>query len=186
MRFFDTQSCFPYSWEQVTRANWNKYPNDITTHVVSVDILRREIDPVTKVLRTERLIGVQQPIPRWVNKILGTDGKAYCREVSEVDLKEGTLTLRTQNLDHSHVMSVQETVTYQRDAKNPLTSTLFHQKATFHSSLSFRKLCHCIEDFSVQRFVQNSQLGRLALGQVLQNIASDSTDKLNADSMEKM
>lgn len=183
MRFFDTQSSFPYSWEQVTRANWRKYPNEITTHVKTVDVLRRELDPNTNILRTERLIGVRQPVPLWLTKLLGTDGRAYCREVSEVDVKNGTLTLRTQNLDHSHIVSVMETVVYRRDPLQPNQRTLFHQKASFHSSLCLRKLCQSVEDFSVQRFVQNSKLGRAAFEQVLVNCKTDSGNTMSVGSL---
>ncbi|GMM50448.1 Ups2 protein [Starmerella bacillaris] len=169
MKFFDSKSSFPYSWEQVTRANWNKYPNEITTHVETVDVLRREIDPETHILRTERIIGVRQPVPLWLTKLLRTDGRAFCREVSEIDLKKGTLTMRTQNLDHSTVLSVMETIVYQRDPSSPSNNTLFTQRASFHSGINFKKISQSVEDFSLQRFIQNSKLGRAAFDQVLEN-----------------
>lgn len=172
MLFFESQSSFPYSWEEVSRANWQKYPNEITTHVETVDVLRREIDKTTGVLRTERLIGCSQQGPKWFMMLLNTSGKAYVREVSEVDPKKGTLISRSQNLDFASVLSVMETVKYHRDPSQPYHNTHFSQRATFVSSLSFKRLCSKIEEFSVDRFAQNAQLGRTAFELVLSRLTS--------------
>lgn len=173
MLFFESHSAFPYSWEHVTRANWQKYPNEITTHVETVDVLRREIDEKTGILRTERLIGCSQQGPKWFMTLLNTSGKAFVREVSEVDPKKGTFVSRSQNLDFASVLSVLETVKYQRDLKRPLNNTHFSQRATFVSSLSFKRLCRKIEEFSVDRFAQNAQLGRIAFELVLSRLTSN-------------
>lgn len=46
-----------------------KYPNPHATHVVSVDAVERSVDPQTGVLRSERIIGVQQGAPKWITKV---------------------------------------------------------------------------------------------------------------------
>lgn len=46
-----------------------KYPNPYATHVFSVDTVGRTIDPETGILRSERIIGVQQGAPKWVAKV---------------------------------------------------------------------------------------------------------------------
>ncbi|PRT55797.1 Protein UPS2, mitochondrial [Wickerhamiella sorbophila] len=165
MRFFDTTCKFQYDWEHVTKANWNKYPNELTTHVEAVDILRREVDPKTGVLRTERLITCRQAAPRWLQAVLGGQSVSYVREVSEVDPKNKVLVMRSQNLTFSNILSVYETVTYRPDPTNSGV-TLFHQHAEFEAYLAWRKLCHKVEDFSVDRFVQNASLGRKAFESV--------------------
>jgi len=171
MRFFDTASAFNYRWEEVTKANWQKYPNDITKHVESVDILRRDVDPRTGVLRTERLIGCRQQVPLWISQVLGTSGRAYVREVSEVDPRAGTLVMRSQNLDFASILSVTEVVQYTRDAADP-KRTLFTQNATFSAGLSLKRLCLKLEEYSISRFEQNALLGRQAFEQVLNRVAS--------------
>lgn len=51
--------------------NWlqRKYPNPYATHVHSVDTLSRTMDTETGVIRTERIIGVQQGAPKWITKV---------------------------------------------------------------------------------------------------------------------
>ena len=56
MKLFQNSYDFNYPWDQVTAANWKKYPNEISTHVIAVDVLRRELKDQGKVLVTERLI----------------------------------------------------------------------------------------------------------------------------------
>jgi hypothetical protein len=60
---------FNFNFHQVAGTIFRKYPNEYAEHVVSVDVLERSIDPETGVLRTERLIGVNQPAPRWVTTV---------------------------------------------------------------------------------------------------------------------
>lgn len=173
MKFFDNESIFPYAWEDITKANWQKYPSEITPHVESVDILRREVDPKTGVLRTERLIGVRQQAPLWILKIMGASGNhVYCREVSEIDPRKGTLIMRSRNLDFSQVLSVFETVRYERDPIDPCNSTKFSQRATFHAGLYWKKVCCRLEEYTMQRFQQNAQLGREAIDEAIAKIIS--------------
>lgn len=58
-----------YNFNQVASVLFQKYPNDYASHVVSVDILDRTVDPETGVVRSERIIGVKQPAPRWVTTV---------------------------------------------------------------------------------------------------------------------
>ena len=46
-----------------------KYPNPFATHVHSVDTLSRTVDPETGIIRSERIIGVQQGAPKWITKV---------------------------------------------------------------------------------------------------------------------
>jgi len=47
----------------------HKYPNPYATHVHTVDTISRTIDPETGIIRSERVIGVQQGAPRWITKV---------------------------------------------------------------------------------------------------------------------
>lgn len=170
MKIFSTQHTFDYSWEQVSTANWKKYPNEVSTHVVAVDVLRREIDQKTGVLRTERLITCQQAIPKWLLAMVGGSNVSYVREVSEVDPKTKTLTLRSVNLTMNNLLSVYETVTYKPDPANPAVCTLFQQEAQITAYATFKRLCNKIEDWSIERFNQNAKLGKLGFDGVLKKI----------------
>ena len=86
MRLFHNQHVFDYSWDYITAANWKKYPNEVSTHVVAVDVLRRELDISGKVLTSERLITCKQSVPQWVMMLVGGSNISYVREVSVVCL----------------------------------------------------------------------------------------------------
>lgn len=168
MRVFESGCVFNYTWDHVSAANWRKYPNEFTKHVKSVDILRREVDPATGVLRTERLIGCSQPMPRWIGALVGARADtAFVREISEIDPRKKILTMRSQNLNLSNILSVFETVEYR-----PLNSlqTEFTQSATLTSQLSLQSVCNKIEDFCLCQFSRNAQLGRRAFESVLEQL----------------
>ena len=82
MKIFESHHLFNYPWEQVSAANWKKYPNEMSTQVVGVDILRREVDPVSKILRTERVISCEQSIPKWLSFLVGGLKRQYVRDLS--------------------------------------------------------------------------------------------------------
>ncbi|WPK25099.1 hypothetical protein PUMCH_002402 [Australozyma saopauloensis] len=171
MKLFESLHIFDYSWEQVTAANWQKYPNELSTHVVSVDILNREIDPVTNVLRTERLIACKQPIPSWLRALVGGDEFSYVREISEVDLAKKTLVMKSSNMTMSHLLLVNETVTYTPDSELPEGRTKFEQEAEITAFLSWSSICNRIEDWSVERFGQNATIGKKGFELVLNTLS---------------
>lgn len=59
-------------WETVATANWVKYPNEFSTHIVSVDYLSRGLGPGnSKILNTERLLTCSQAIPTFISRLIG-------------------------------------------------------------------------------------------------------------------
>lgn len=169
MKLFESEHYFEYPWEQVTAANWQKYPNELSPHVVSVDILNRSVNPETQVLRTERLLGCKQPIPKWISCIVGGMEHSYVREISEVDLKNKTLVMKSTNLTMNHLLQVNETVIYTPDEQLP-TRTKFTQQAEITAFASFSRVCDKIEDWSVERFGQNAKIGKKGFENVLETL----------------
>lgn len=165
MRLFSTDHFFNYSWEQVTAGNWQKYPNEISTHVVSVDTLSREIDYANNVLRSERLIACKQPIPKWLSYLVGGEEYSYVREISEIDLNTKKLIMKSSNLTMNHLLLCNETVIYTPDSAQ---RTRFHQEAEFTAFASFSRICDKIEEWSVERFNQNAVKGKLGFESVLE------------------
>lgn len=170
MKLFESDHYFNYPWDQVTAANWQKYPNELSTHVVSVDILSRDINVETKTLRTERLIGCKQAIPSWLTFLVGGQKLSYVREISEVDLINKTLVMKSHNLTMSHILLVNETVVYKPDPQLT-TRTLFHQSAEITAYASISKICDKLEEWSVERFGQNAKTGKLAFEGVLDTLS---------------
>lgn len=170
MKLFEGRHDFNYPWHQVTAANWQKYPNEFSTHVVSVDTLNREIDSERQVLRTERLIGCKQPIPKWISTLVGGMEWSFVREISEVDLVKKTLIMKSTNLTMNHLLMVNETVIYKPDDELPNSRTNFIQDAEITAYSSFRKVCDKVEDWSVERFGQNAKTGKMAFENVLHTL----------------
>ena len=168
MKLFQNSYDFNYPWDQVTAANWKKYPNEISTHVIAVDVLRRELKDQGKVLVTERLITVKQGVPKWIMMMLGGTNMSHVREVSVVDLNKKSLTMRSCNLTMCNLLKVYETVTYSPHPDDSANKTLFQQEAQITAYGSIRKLCNKMEDWSVQRFCENAKKGIMGFDAVLQ------------------
>ncbi|CAI5759122.1 unnamed protein product [Candida verbasci] len=169
MKLFQTEHSFNYPWDQVTAANWQKYPNELSTHVISVDILDRTINN-QGILRTERLIGCKQSIPRWLSFLVGGATVSYVREISEVDLKNQTLVMKSMNLTMNNLLLVKETIIYKPDPELNLQSTLFKQSAEITAFASVSRICDKVEEWSVERFSQNARTGKLAFENVLNRL----------------
>ncbi|KAG4303451.1 hypothetical protein PCANB_000296 [Pneumocystis canis] len=190
MKFFETAFIFDYPWYQVSIAHWRKYPNERATHVLSIDTLRREIDPETGILRTERLITCRQSAPLWILKFVGGQGDSYVREVSEVDPRVGreTLIMRSSNLTFSHLVSVEETVVYRPAPQDPQRQTLFEQEATFQATASLTTFMNTkMEEWSMNRFSTNAKTGREGFESVLANMTKNAfcTDQTSSKTSQK-
>ncbi|GME72706.1 unnamed protein product [[Candida] boidinii] len=168
MKLFTSNQTFNYPWGQVTAANWQKYPNEYSTQVVAVDVLRREFDDEKGLLTTERLITCKQPIPSWLRMIVGAQECSYVREVSIVDREQQTLVMRSCNLTYNNLLRVYETVIYKPDSNEPNNKTNFKQFAEITAYASFKRICDKLEDWSVERFGQNAKKGKLGFESVLE------------------
>ncbi|KPV77221.1 uncharacterized protein RHOBADRAFT_34722, partial [Rhodotorula graminis WP1] len=80
---FTTAFHFGWPWPAQVYAVLNKYPNPLAAHVVSMDVVDRQILE-DGTIRSERILGIQQDSPRWVRRMLGTPDVTYAREVSFV------------------------------------------------------------------------------------------------------
>ncbi|BFZ59875.1 Phospholipid metabolism protein [Saitoella coloradoensis] len=166
MKIFENTCVFDHPWNMVSAANWRKYPNEFSSHVISVDTLRREVDPSTGVLRSERIIACKQSAPRWILRLIGGDEISFVREVSEVDPKSQTVVMRSVNLTFANILSVQETVKYHPDPESP-AKTIFEQNANISAYGPLQRL----ENFTVDRFSQNATKGRKGFEEVLEKVS---------------
>lgn len=188
MKLFQSEHVFDYSWDYVTAANWKKYPNKVSTHVVAVDVLRRELDESGKILTSERLITCKQSVPQWIMMLVGGTNISYVREISVVDMNEKTLTLRSCNLTYSKLLKVYETVRYEPHPDDPINRTLFSQEAQITAYAAFNKICNKLEDWSVQRFHENAEKGKRGFDSVLQVLDErwKQTDKIVGSLVDKV
>ncbi|KAJ1569040.1 hypothetical protein HK096_004436, partial [Nowakowskiella sp. JEL0078] len=123
---------FDHPWDTITIANYRKYPNAMSSHVLSVDILSREVDPTTGLLVTERLLCCKQSVPPIVNRLFDSrvSDVAYFREISVLDPTTRKYIARSTNLSLRNILTVEETCTFEAD---PLEAdkTVFTQRAAF-------------------------------------------------------
>ncbi|KAF8758323.1 adrenoleukodystrophy protein [Rhizoctonia solani] len=156
------QVSFRHSWAHVNLGIWHKYPNPKCAHVISVDVVDRSVDPVTGVIRTERILGCKQAAPRWIVKLLGGSDDAFVREISFVDPVTARTTVTSVNLSLSQYVTVLEKIVYE-PTRGPdgRMQTLFSQTAEIQARMAiWRSAGERLEKFSADRFGQNAQLGR--------------------------
>jgi len=164
---------------------WHKYPNSKCTHVVSVDVLDRSVDPKTGIIRTERILGCKQKAPLWIVKVVmplefphpiltmrlqlfGGSEDAFVREISFVDPASQNTTITSVNLSLSQFATCFEQIQY-----SPISPhrTSFSQTAEIQARMAlWRSAADGLEKWLVQRFEQNAQLGKLGFTDVLRTL----------------
>lgn len=177
MKLYSSEHKFSYHWDHVAAAHWQKYPNEHSTQVLSVDILSRDYDKSSGILKTERLITCEQPIPSFFRRIFGMElEKLYFRETSIVDSKSKILQAKSTNLTGSDLMELEEDITYSVDSKHGDTTKL-RQVASVNISCSrsYKMITNQVEDFCVHRFKTNAEKGRKGLEEAIRKIFPEST-----------
>lgn len=185
MKLFQNKCEFDYSWETVTTANWNKYPNNMSPHVIGVDVLRRELKDNGNILVTERLITVRQNVPRWMMLLVGCkDNLSYVREISTINLNDRTLKMRSCNLSFVNILKVFEMVDYYPNPTDPHNKTIFQQEAQITAYGGLSKICNSMEEFSVKRFCDNAEKGQMGFESVLNKMVNN-VDNLSNNLINK-
>lgn len=171
MKVFASEYTFDYSWEEVSAANWRKYCpwNNKSPHVIAVDVLSRNLDPKSGVLRTERLITCNQTAPAWILSLFGGSSTSHVYEVSYVDPASKKVTMCSMNMTWSNVLKVKETVVYQQSQSMPASKTDFTQDAQITAVCGgWQKIKNKVEEVSVETFSQNARKGREGFEAVLE------------------
>ncbi|WVQ80250.1 hypothetical protein IAT38_002355 [Cryptococcus sp. DSM 104549] len=178
MKVFENDLVYNHEPTHTLNFLHRKYPNPFATHVYSVDTIDRSIDPDTGILRSERLIGVQQGAPKWITKLFQLPPIAYVREVVFIDPSDTTATTMSVNLSLAQYVSCLEHITY-----TPLTtdSTLFKQRAMLISAFPTKMVARRLEQASFDRFKANASVGKQGFDWVLSGAGGPdgSVDTLN-------
>lgn len=88
-----------------------RYPNPLTPHIVSVDVISRKVSLQSGCLYTDRIIlkrGAASALPKWFPKSILGKSEAWIFERSSIDVEGNESVVITRNLDHRHVMDLQE------------------------------------------------------------------------------
>lgn len=119
-------------------------------------------------MRTERLITCKQTAPPWLSPFLGNTSTSYVYEISYIHPSTKSLTLCSQNMTWSDILSVRETVSYSPCPKDPERRTQFVQTAKVTAMCGgWQKIKNKIETFTVERFGENAAKGREGFEMVL-------------------
>ncbi|TYZ61460.1 hypothetical protein PybrP1_004668 [[Pythium] brassicae (nom. inval.)] len=161
----ETTHTYPFHWDVVTRAFWNKYPNSMLTHVERVDVLDRSVD-ARGCLRSSRLAKVTQAnVPAWAKSVLGSS--SYVFEETVCDPVAKTLELKSTNLSFRSVATVEETCVYSVHPENP-DATLYTAEAKVTAFVPM--LSKKLESFSVSRGAETAAKGIRAVEAICSDI----------------
>lgn len=115
MKYFTGETVFQFTWDQIVTAFWSRYPNPYSKHVLSEDVVSREV--VGNKLFTKRLLCKSGKLPRWGERYFGGLKFVYIIEESVVDLPTQTLTTYTRNIGKQHWMSIEEKCIYTKTSE---------------------------------------------------------------------
>ncbi|KAL1784708.1 PRELI domain-containing protein 1, mitochondrial isoform X2 [Sigmodon hispidus] len=105
VKWFLGQSVLQSSWDQVFAAFWQRYPNPYSKHVLTEDLVHREVTPDQKVLSL-RLLTKTSRMTRWAERLFPAKfaHSVYILEDSVVDPQNQTMTTFTWNVNHVRLM----------------------------------------------------------------------------------
>ncbi|KNC78045.1 hypothetical protein SARC_09510 [Sphaeroforma arctica JP610] len=162
---FVNSHVFGHEWSNITQANWQKYPNEHSPHINSVDIVERKVTG-PGILDTVRLIGCKQQVPYLLRRLVGSaDDEAYVYETSKVDVPNRTMKLVSRNVTFSKLVTVDETCTY---TPNPIdeSTTLFEQRVRITAIGVPGWIVNSVEAVMADNYKKTASKGRNALNEV--------------------
>lgn len=168
MHYFSQLFNYDHPWSHVVIGMWHKYPHPHCSHVVTIDTVDRSVDSRTGIIRTERILGCKQKAPIWIVKLFGGSEDAFVREISFINPATQDATITSVNLSLSQFATCYENIRY---TPAPGGRTSFIQTAEIQTRMTiWRSAADKLENFLVQRFEQNAQLGKLAFTDVLRRM----------------
>eukprot|EP00052_Salpingoeca_macrocollata_P019688 m.163762 g.163762 ORF g.163762 m.163762 type:complete len:177 (+) comp21041_c2_seq2:86-616(+) len=166
VRFTTITQILQHSWEDVTAAFWQKYPNPFSKHVLSCDVVHRHCDADTQTLRGQRLMTKTNRKPKWMEKWID-NSNVFVLEDAVVDLRKKTMTTFTRNVTLTTYMCVEERTTYRPSEEDP-SCTVVTTEARVVSNLFIAPM---VERFGAERFKYNNKKATEGLLHVLNLLA---------------
>uniref|UniRef100_A0A672GS93 PRELI/MSF1 domain-containing protein n=1 Tax=Salarias fasciatus TaxID=181472 RepID=A0A672GS93_SALFA len=168
VKYFCSSTDIRSAWDHVVSAFWQRYPNPFSTHVLTEDVVYREVTADHRLL-SRRLLMKTNRLPRWAERFFpsGMARSVYIIEDSIVDPVNRSLTTYTCNLNHTTLMSVEERCVFQDSAEQPGT-TLLKREAWISSGIyGFSKP---IQEFGLARFKSNQVKAMKGLEYAVSNL----------------
>ncbi|KAH9895556.1 MSF1-domain-containing protein [Epithele typhae] len=172
MKFYSQSFLYDDPWPIVTLAYLLRYPNPMASHILSCDVISREVTAAGSLLTT-RLILKTGSMPRWAPKGMIQRAESWVLEESEVDPLGKVTRCTTKNLDHVKVMRVEEHIHFRstQDGKTMQTT-----EAKFVSGFGWG-LTKRIENYGLTKFKANLQRSREGFSIILNLIRQSPRDR---------
>ncbi|XP_039607660.1 PRELI domain containing 1a isoform X1 [Polypterus senegalus] len=168
VKHFFSETEIKSSWDQVVSAFWQRYPNPFSKHVLTEDVIHREVTPENKLI-TRRLLTKTNRLPRWAEKIFPSNlsRSVFIIEDSIVDPKSKTFTTFTWNINHRRLMVVIEKCFFGTNSEKQAWTRV--QREAWISSAVFG-FSRAIQEFGLARFKSNQAKAMKGLEYTLANL----------------
>jgi len=161
---------FNHNWKETVEGAFHKYPNDLQSDVLSIDVLSRKIDKNGNLI-TDKLNTSRFSIPA-VSKCLRSIGmhpamRQISLESSVLNLTKKSYYLKSLNSTYYPTVSVYEQLNYTQDPED-LNRTKLKQLTISNSTFSM-----IIDNAIISLVKSNMGKGRMALNNVISNIKAE-------------
>jgi len=169
VRHFNNETPFKFSWDQIARAFWQRYPNPYSTHVLSEDVVERYVDDDGN-LYTKRLLRKESRPPKWGERFISAT-QVYIIEESIIDPANQIISAYTRNIGLQRYMTIDEKVVYRPCNEDPKTGTIALRDAWIDSK--FYGLSRAVQAFGYERFKHNVKKATKGFQYVLEQMYHD-------------
>ncbi|XP_061685047.1 PRELI domain-containing protein 1, mitochondrial-like isoform X2 [Syngnathoides biaculeatus] len=168
VKYFTSRSDINSAWDHVVSAFWQRYPNPFSTHVLTEDVVYREVTADHRLL-SRRLLTKTNRLPRWAERFFpaGMSRSVYIVEDSIVDPAGRSLTTYTWNLNHTTLMSVEERCVFRDSGEQPGVTQLKREAWISSGIYGFSRP---IQEFGLARFKSNQAKAMKGLEYALSNL----------------
>ncbi|KAL4640481.1 PRELI domain-containing protein 1, mitochondrial-like [Arapaima gigas] len=183
MKYFFSETDIKSTWDQVVSAFWQRYPNPFSTHVLTEDVIFREVTADQRLL-TRRLLTKTNRLPRWAERFFPSNlsRSVYILEDSIVNLADRSLITFSWNLNHTTLMTVEERCVFREMQEQPNCTQLRREAWIFSRVYGFSRP---IQEFGLARFKKNQVKAMKGLEYALANMHEETPHWLRRDTVKE-